>query len=213
VTNLPNVSLWVAGDSTASVYGPASAQQGWGEHLSDFLIGKVTVNDQGFPGRTVVTFLASSHWTTIESGLKPGDYVMIEFGINDSSTADGRLVSIADFTSTLETMVEAIVAKKATPIMVTPSALQYWVSGVETNAREQPYADAMKAVATQEGILTDDLNALSVAYLNSIGETAATQIYINGDKAHFTLMGATEMAKLITQELVTIGSPLGDYVK
>jgi lysophospholipase L1-like esterase len=210
---LPAVTLWVAGDSTASVYGPASAQQGWGEHLADFLISKVTVNDQGFPGRTVVTFMASSHWTTIENGMKPGDYVMIEFGINDSSTAGGRLVTIPVFTSTLGMMVEAIVAKKATPIMVTPSALQYWVNGQETNAREQPYVDAMKAVAMQNDIQVDDLNALSVDYLNMIGQTAAEQIYINGDKAHFTLKGATEMANLITQELVTIGSPLGAYVK
>jgi len=210
---LPRVTLWVAGDSTASVYGPASAQQGWGEHLADFLSSKVTVNDQAFPGRTVVTFMSSSHWTTIENGMKAGDYVMIEFGINDSSTAGGRLVTIPVFTSTLGKMVEAIVAKKATPIMVTPSALQYWVSGKETNAREQPYVDAMKTVAMQNDILVDDLNALSVAYLNMIGQTAAEQIYINGDKAHFTLKGATEMASLVTQELVTIGSPLGDYVK
>ena len=37
---LPSVTLWVAGDSTASVYGAASAQQGWGEHLADYLISR-----------------------------------------------------------------------------------------------------------------------------------------------------------------------------
>jgi hypothetical protein len=110
-------------------------------------------------------------------------------------------------------MVSAILAKKATPIMVTPSALQYWVGTMETNAREQPYADAMKTVAMQNDILVDDLNAMSVAYLNMIGKVAAEQIYIDADKAHFTLMGAVEMAKLVTEGLVQIGSPLGAYVK
>jgi lysophospholipase L1-like esterase len=210
---LPSTTLWVAGDSTASAYGPASAQQGWGEHLSDFLNPRVTVNDQGFAGRTVVTFLASSHWTTITGGLRAGDYVMIEFGINDSSTAGGRLVSIPDFTTGLETMVDAILAKRATPIMVTPSALQYWVNGVETDVREAPYCAAMKSVAAEKNIVVDDLNVLSVAYLNKIGQTAAAQIYIGGDKAHFTLAGAVEMAKLVTQDLITIGSPLAGDVE
>ncbi|MGA7120227.1 MAG: GDSL-type esterase/lipase family protein [Polyangiaceae bacterium] len=207
------MTLWVAGDSTASVYGAASAQQGWGEHLADYLISKCTVNDQAQPGATVVTFSGGGRWQTILGGLKSGDYVMIEFGINDSSTANNRLVALPTFTSTLETMVDAIAAKGATAIMVTPSALQYWMGTMETNAREQPYADAMKTVAMTKNILVDDLNALSVAYLNMIGQTAAMQIYINGDKAHFTLMGAEEMAKLVTQELITIGSPLGNYVK
>jgi hypothetical protein len=38
------------------------------------------------------------------------------------------------------------------------------------------------------------------------------QIYINGNKAHFTLKGATQMAQFVTQELVHIGSPLGSNV-
>ncbi|MDP9151992.1 MAG: GDSL-type esterase/lipase family protein [Myxococcota bacterium] len=213
VGGLPNVTLFVAGDSTASVYGPASAQQGWGEHLADFLISKVTVDDQAFPGRTVKTFMMSSRWTAIEGGLKPGDFVMIEFGINDSSGVAGRFVPIPEFTTLIGTMVDAVLAKQATPILVTPTALQYWTNGVETNAREQPYADAMKQVATQKQVLVDDLNARSVEYLNLVGQTAAAQIYINGDKAHFTLQGATQMAKLATQELLRIGSPLGAYVK
>jgi len=213
VANLPSVTLFVAGDSTASAYGTASAQQGWGEHLVDFLIGKATVDDQALPGSTVKSFSGSSRWSNIQGRLKAGDFVMIEFGINDSSTAAGRFVAIPEFTTILATMVDAVLTKQATPILVTPSALQYWMNGVETNAREQPYADAMKQVAAQKHVLVDDLNARSVEYLNTVGQQAAALIYINGDKAHFTLQGATQMAKLATQELVHIASPLGAYVK
>jgi len=60
--------------------------------------------------------------------------------------------------------------------------------------------------------LVDDLNARSLENLNKIGQAAAAAIYINGDKAHFTLKGATLMAQYVTQELVRIGSPLGAYV-
>ncbi len=221
VSNLPSVKLFLAGDSTVSPYGSASAQQGWGEHLFEFFVGKVTVDNQAFAGRSIKTFMyddvaetiVASHWSNIQKGLAPGDFVMIEFGINDSSAGSPRFVAIPDFTRLLGVMADAILAKHATPIFVTPSALQYWVNGVETNAREQPYADAMKQVAIQKSFLVDDLNARSVEYLNKIGQAAAAQVYINNDKAHFTLQGATEMAKLTTQELVRIASPLGAYVK
>jgi len=208
-STLPAVTLWLAGDSTCAPYGAASAQQGWGEHLAEFFNSKVTVQNKAVGGRTVTSF----DWSPIESGAQPGDYVMIEFGINDSSTANGRYVSPADFQAKLSSEVDTLLAKKATPIMVTPSALQGWQSdGTDSNTREQPYCDAMKAVATAKGILVDDLNARSLENLNKIGQAAAAAIYINGDKAHFTLKGATLMAQYVTQELVRIGSPLGAYV-
>jgi hypothetical protein len=64
-----------------------------------------------------------------------------------------------------------------------------------------------------KGVLVDDLNARSVEYLNMIGQSAAMQIYFDGDKAHFTKMGATQMAKFVVRELDRIGSPLAAYVK
>jgi lysophospholipase L1-like esterase len=208
-STLPAVTLWLAGDSTCAAYGSTSAQQGWGEHLAEFFNSKVTIQNKAVGGRTVTSF----DWSFIGTGVKAGDYVMIEFGINDSSAGSTRYVAPADFQAALATEVDAILSKKAIPIMVTPSALQGWQSnGTNSNTREQPYCDAMKAVAAAKGILVDDLNARSLENLNKIGQTAAAAIYYNGDKAHFTLMGATLMAQYVTQELVHIGSPLGSYV-
>jgi len=77
---------------------------------------------------------------------------MIEFGINDSSTANGRYVSPADFQAKLFVEVDTLLAKKATPIMVTPSALQGWQSdGTDSNTREQPYCDANEGRGYSKG--------------------------------------------------------------
>jgi hypothetical protein len=57
------------------------------------------------------------------------------------------------------------------------------------------------------------LNARSLEFLNQIGQEAAKQIYIDGDKAHFTKKGAIQMAQFVAQELKRVGSPLGAYVK
>lgn len=218
---LPNVTVFLAGDSTVMAYGASSAQQGWGEHLAERFIPKVTVSNQALGGRSVKTFMyddagetaEAGRWSNIRRNMKAGDYVMIQFGINDSSAGSERFVTTADFKRLLGVMVDTIVAARATPILVTPSALQEWSNGRENNARLGPYAAAMKELAATKGVLVNDLNARSVEYLNSIGQVAAERVYYMGDKAHFTLYGAKEMARIVAEELLRVRSPLSAYAK
>jgi lysophospholipase L1-like esterase len=218
---LPAVTVYLAGDSTVMDYGAASAQEGWGQELVFLFSAKVTIRNEAIGGRSVQSFMYSdasnqveaSGWHGIKTSIKAGDYLMIQFGTNDSSGIAGRAVTPADFETLLGTMIDAVLAKHATPILVTPSALQEWKSGVEGNTRLGPYALAMQNVGKSKTVLVDDLNARGVELLNKVGQTAATLIYINGDKAHFTKYGATQMAGLVAGELRRIGSPLAAYLK
>jgi lysophospholipase L1-like esterase len=218
---LPACTLYLVGDSTVMNYGSTSAQQGWGQQLAPFFISKVTIDDRAIGGRSVQSFMytnasnttESSTWVGIKNELKPGDFLMVQFGANDSSGISGRAVTPADFETLLGIMAAEVEAKHATPILVTPSALQQWVNGKETNTRLAPYADAMRALGASKQIEVDDLNARSVELLNEVGQTGAEKIYINGDKAHFTQYGATQMATLVVGELRRIGSPLAEYLK
>ena len=219
--DLPAVTLFLAGDSTVSEYGAGSAQQGWGEHLDEVFVEKVMIDNQALGGRSVRSFMYVSgasgalapRWAAIKSGLVAGDYVMIEFGINDSSVGSERFVELSEFERLLGIMVSDILAAGGVPILVTPTALQEWSGGHEGNARLGPYAAAMKNVATSHAVALADLNARSVEYLNQIGQVAAAELYFMGDKAHFTLKGGIEMATLLGQEVQGIGCPLGAYVK
>jgi lysophospholipase L1-like esterase len=218
---LPNVTLYLAGDSTVMDYGTASLQQGWGQQLGQYFIAKVTINNLSIGGRSIQSFMyddaantvQSSRWRTIQTNIQPGDYLMVQFGTNDSSGIAGRAVTPPAFEALLKTMVDTLKAKQATTILVTPSALQEWTNGREGNTRLGPYAAAMRDLAITENVLVDDLNARSVELLNVVGQTAAMQIYIGGDKAHFTQSGATQMAQIVAQELRRIGSPLAAYLK
>ena len=210
-SQLPNVTVHLAGDSTVMTYDPGSEQQGWGQHLGEFLIDKATVNNQAIGGASIRTF-QTGRWTNIMSALRAGDFVMIQFGANDSGTVAGRHVEPDDFAAALNEMVDDVEGKQATAIFVTPSALQEWSGGVQGNQRLGPYADAMREVGPQRGVPVDDLNAVSVDFLNEIGQTAAQDIYLNGDKAHFTQAGAIQMARFVAEELRRIESPLAGYV-
>ena len=210
-STLPALTVHMAGDSTMASYTATTTQEGWGQELGQFFISKVTVDNQAQPGANIQTFYGG-RWKTLIANVKAGDYVMAAFGINDSGTTHGP-VSPGAFQTQMGVMADEVAAKKATFIPTTSSPLQIWVGGVDTNTRLQPYCDATLALGKSKGLLVDDLNTLAVAYYNMIGQTAAAALTFNGDKAHFDKQGATEMARLASQELATIGSPLAAYLK
>ncbi len=209
---LPSVTLHLAGDSTVMTYAADSAQEGWGQELPQFLSNKVSLDNQALGGSSVQTFY-TARWQNILGKLHVGDYVMAAFGANDSGSVAGRHVDPPDFQAQFAKMADEVLAKHATFIVVTPSALQEWTAGLEGNQRLGPYVSVLHALATEKPLPLVDLNARSIELLDQVGQTAAKAIYINGDKAHFTQQGATQMAQLVTQELQRIGSPLGAYVK
>jgi lysophospholipase L1-like esterase len=210
---LPATTLHLAGDSTVMYYAPPSAQEGWGQELAQFFIPKITIDNQALGGASVQTFHDGSRWANIMSALRAGDYVMADFGINDSGTVAGRSVTPTNFQKLMLQMSNEVKAKGATFIIVTPSALQYWSGGMDGNTRLAPYVAVENSLGAMNQIPIDDLNARSLEFLDMIGQTAAMQIYINGDKAHFTKQGATKMAELVAAELRRIGNPLAQYLK
>jgi DNA sulfur modification protein DndE len=215
-TDLPAVTLHLAGDSTVMTYAEPSKQRGWGQELGQFFNDQVTINNQAIGGASVKSF-KSGNWNKIIAVLKAGDYVMMQFGANDSGTVPGRHVEPADFAATLGQMADEVKAKGATPIFVTPSAFFQWSGEKQDNARLAPYAEAAYTAGKAKGVLVDDLNARGVEYLNAIGQTAAKPLYFPSgttvDKAHFLQAGSTKMAQFVAEELRRINSPLAAYLK
>ena len=213
--DLPAITVHLAGDSTVSNYAATTVQEGWGQELGQFFNDKVTIDNKAIGGANVKSF-KSGNWTKIVPALKGGDYVLIQFGANDSGTAHGP-VTPADFAATLGQMADEVMAKKATPIYVTPSAFYQWSGGRDDNGRLAPYAGAMITEGVAKGVLVADLNARGVEYLDSIGQAGATALYLPShgtvDKAHFVKAGAVKMAQLVAGELRRIHSPLAAYLK
>lgn len=77
--NLP--TLWIAGDSTVKSNSP---MRGWGQDLGTFFDpAKLNVVNRAIGGRSSRTFFTEGRWKEIEDALKPGDFVIIQFGHND----------------------------------------------------------------------------------------------------------------------------------
>jgi lysophospholipase L1-like esterase len=81
-------TLWIAGDSTVRSNSPI---RGWGQDLGAFFDpGKINVVNRAIGGRSSRTFFTEGKWSDIENALKPGDFVIIQFGHNDVGALDER---------------------------------------------------------------------------------------------------------------------------
>ena len=82
--------LFVAGDSTASEYKPnPKNQQGWGAVLQPFFDEtKLRVVDVARGGRSSRTFITEGHWDRMLADVHAGDFVIIQFGHNDSGAVN-----------------------------------------------------------------------------------------------------------------------------
>ena len=75
-------ALFIIGDST--VRNGTAGQMGWGDPLvRQFDPAKIDVINRAIGGRSSRTFLTEGRWDAVMAHLKPGDFVLMQFGHND----------------------------------------------------------------------------------------------------------------------------------
>ena len=83
-------TLWIIGDSTVrNGQGDGSnGQWGWGDEIAPYFnTAKINVVNRALGGRSSRTFY-NFLWPTVLAMIKPGDFVIMQFGHNDSSPLD-----------------------------------------------------------------------------------------------------------------------------
>lgn len=215
------VTVFIASDSTASTYAPTAAnmQAGWGQMLPMYFNARVTVSNQAIGGRTSRRFINEGRLTTILNAMKPGDYLLVQFGTNDGNTTavydDGEpyFVNTTDFQGFMAMYIDGARSKQGIPVLVTPPPRATCTGDSHDFGNGLAgYSAAMKTVAAAKSAALVDLNAATLAYINMIGCIAAkADFYLLNDGTHFQQNGARIMAGFVADGIVTLGLPLGAY--
>src|SRR5580693_2720596 len=81
-TALP--TFHIVGDSTVRSGGAGAGLWGWGERITPFFdTNKINVVNHAIGGRSARTYFTEGRWQKVVDALKPGDFVIIQFGHND----------------------------------------------------------------------------------------------------------------------------------
>lgn len=74
----------IIGDSTVRSGGGGAGLWGWGERIAPFFdTNKINVVNHAIGGRSARTFYTDGHWEKTIATIKPGDFLIAQFGHND----------------------------------------------------------------------------------------------------------------------------------
>lgn len=202
---MAKVRVWTIGDSTVQPYGASEyPRTGWGQVLGLFFDDtQVEVLNKAIGGTTTKSFY-ENHWNSpVKNNLAQGDYLFIQFGINDMY----NLQSTELFKQYLTLFVNEARAKGAYPVLVST------LCGNNSTWGDYPAATAQAAATL--GVPFVDLSKASQLLLSSVGKEYATHFiymnlkvgdyanYPNGsiDNTHIQEIGAIDMARLVVEGL------------
>ncbi len=230
-------TLYIVGDSTVrNGQGDGkNGQWGWGDLIGVYFDpSKINVVNWALGGRSSRTFISEGHWQQVVNALKPGDFVMVQFGhndggaVNDNSRARGSIKGTGDESQEIDNMIthkhetvhtfgwymrEYVTdtrAKGATPIICTMIPRKIWKDGkIVTNTGD--YAGWAEQVATHEHAPLVDLNEIIAEHYDVMGPEKVNPLF--GDEhTHTTLAGAEINAEAVIEGLKALkNDPLKPY--
>ncbi|QNP74876.1 carbohydrate esterase [Streptomyces roseirectus] len=237
------VTVWLAGDSTMANPSGGRCPVGWGSQFDALFNTDVTVRNQAVGGRSIQTWLYegnvsstkgpdgecrltstaySARWQAMlnaSTGMKPGDYLFIQFGINDSSSTCPRHVGPARYQQLMTMMAQTALDRGAHPVLLTPVAA-ITCSG-STAVKNRGFVTQTFAAGSATGAPVIDLQTSSVSRYNSLrfcpnnGDYASGPVgaFFCNDHTHFETYGAQQIATLVTSEVRRQNLPLAAYLK
>ncbi|MDR6983292.1 lysophospholipase L1-like esterase [Rheinheimera pacifica] len=227
-TEIPPVKLHLVGDSTMSDKpNLAYPERGWGQLLPQFLLPQLTVVNHAANGRSTRRFLTEGRWQLLLSELGKGDYVLIQFGHNDSKESDpARYAAFdTDYQTFLTQFIADVRERGATPMLASSICRRNFAADGSLKRDLAEYASAAAKVASATNVSFFDLQQLSCDFWQQQGKDNSQPYFIQvpaalyqkfpagtTDNTHLTLQGASKIAQLFVQDLKRQQHPLAAYV-
>jgi lysophospholipase L1-like esterase len=230
-------TLFIIGDSTVrNGQGDGrNGQWGWGDLIGVYFdSSKINVVNWALGGRSSRTYITEGHWDKVLAKLKPGDFVMMQFGhndggpLNDQSRARGTIKGTGDETQTIDNQltgkqevvhtygwymrkyIEDTKAKGATPIVCSMIPRKIWKDGkIVRNSAD--YAGWAQEVASAEHVPFVNLNEIIARRYDEMGPAKVDPLF--GDEhTHTTRAGAELNAECVIAGLKALpDNPLAAY--
>jgi lysophospholipase L1-like esterase len=202
-----NRTIYIGGDSTVCNYYPleSSIQAGSGQMLPKYVDAKkFQIRNMASGGQYARGFRDDGQFEAIMKYIKQDDYFILQFGINDTNSKNNE--TEAQFKEIMRDMVKQIKTKGGKVILQTPQgkATDFDSNSIHT-AVNRWYRNSTVSLAGEESVPLVDLNVLSSSYYTSIGSQATTALYMSGDPLHPNRVGATQLARIVVDELKNQG--------
>lgn len=224
-------ALFLVGDSTVKV--GTAGQVGWGEVVGEhFDRTRITVVNYARGGRSSRTFQTEGLWDRVLSAMRPGDFVLIQFGHNDGGELflttrpraslpgvgedskegtvelTGRSEVVRTFGWYLRKYIADTRARGATPIVCSLVPRDEWIDGRIVRDERAGWA---RDVARSANAPFLDLNEIIAHRYEGLGPEKV-HAFFPADHTHTNDSGARFSAEAVVAGLTEARHPLATYL-
>jgi lysophospholipase L1-like esterase len=231
-------TLFVVGDSTAR----NGSNLGWGDHFAHYFDAtKINVANRARAGRSSRSYMVEGLWDKTLAEIKSGDYVLLQWGHNDSGDLGGAKPrgdlpgdsdatedvpqTVGPMAGKVETVhtygwynrkyVADIKARGATPIFLSMTVRNIWTpdaNAVPRIERETKYNSIMEKIADADHLAFVDMATVEAKRLEATGQEQSKFLFPI-DHTHTSPEGAELNAQSVVIALEEAHSPLVAYLK
>jgi len=209
------ITVFLAGDSTVTDQ-PREPGASWGQMLPRFFKDNVAVANHAESGETLKSFLTALRFDKLLSTMKPGDYLFIQFGHNDSKTQwpQTYVEPFTTYKAYLKVYVAEARRRGATPVLVTPMHRRVFDEHGKIKNTHGDYPEAVRQVAREEHVALIDLLEMSAKFYEALGPQKSPLAFSNDGKdiTHHDNYGAYELAECIVTGIREAKLPLADLL-
>ncbi len=212
------VVIYTIGDSTMAnkTLANNALERGWGQVLGAYFDSRyVEVSNHAKNGRSSLSFRNEGLWAPVYDNIKPGDYVLIQFGHNDEKPSPDRHTDPGStFNDQLRQYVLETREKGGVPVLLTPIVRRKFDENGRLIPTHGDYPQAVRDVAAELGVILIDHNVLSRELVQELGPEASKELFMwvqagtnpalpqgKEDDTHLRALGAKRIARLVLNEI------------
>jgi lysophospholipase L1-like esterase len=207
-------TVYVLGDSTVCDQ-PTEPFASWGQMLPRFFKPEIAIANHAESGETVADSIAARRFLKVLTLMKPGDYLLIQFGHNDMKSNNPS--ASQNYKQALISWVKQTREKGGIPILITPMNRHTFQGNIVANSLRD-YPDMVREAAKEQNVPLIDLNMMSKTLYESFGPKPSIQLFEHNldmtkfDPTHHSPFGAYELAKCIVQGIEQNKLDLAKYI-
>ncbi|HXM35936.1 MAG TPA: rhamnogalacturonan acetylesterase [Pyrinomonadaceae bacterium] len=189
-------TVYLLGDSTVCDQ-PSEPYASWGQMLTRFFKPGVAIANNAESGESLRSSLAAHRLDKVSSTMKPGDYLIIQYGHNDEKEKGFGVGAFTTYKADLKKFVAEARKRGGIPVLVTPVQRRTFDQAGKITNSHGDYSEAVRQVAKEENVPLIDLNAMSKTFYETLGPEKSAVAFKTGDGTHHNNYGSYELAKCI----------------
>jgi lysophospholipase L1-like esterase len=186
------MTIFMIGNSTMAdkPLKDGNPEKGWGQIFPLYFNDGIKIENHAVNGRSTKSFIDEGRWDTVVSRIKPGDYVIMEFGHNDAKKDDPKRFADAntDYKWNLQKFINEARQKEGIPILATPIVRRRFDEQGKFYDVHGDYPKVVRELSEKMNVALLDLHKKSEDYIIKLGEERSKEFYLHIDSDEYNFL-------------------------